>query len=619
MESAATKKTEKQPKEKPKYTTWQNTVYVLRIALERKRFAPLVMLAQSLITPAIPAVAMFLPMTVVALILGSGDARTLVLTVLAFTVATVLLQTEKSYLFAVSRAQRNAIRHSIIQDMLHLTLTTDYANLEKKAYTDAREKAMQISGTPYEAVMQIYFSLENVGANIIGLILYVVLLAQVNPLVLLLAAATTVAGFFVRRRANKWRHDNDEERSGYNKRTRYISAIDSNTSLAKDLRLFAMLDWLTEVYDTYLKLRYNWQLRDESRQYIADVVDCLATFLREGAAYAYLIWLVLDRQLPVEQFVLLFAAIGGFSGWVMGLLDEYTTLQKRSNEYCRLREFLEFPNSFRRSDGEPVAPQPGKTHELEFRNLSFRYPGAEEDTLQNIDLNIKAGEKLAIVGLNGAGKTTLVKLLCGFYDPTEGQILLDGRDIREFNRETYYTLFTAVFQEFNIIPGTIAENVAQLETHNLDRDRVMRCLELSDSLKKVSSLPDGIDSMLFRWVYENAVELSGGETQRLMLARALYNDAPILILDEPTAALDPIAESRLYNRYNDLSAGKTSIYISHRLASTRFCDRVIFIDEKKIAESGTHEELLAAGNKYAELFQLQSKYYQEEVGTDEDW
>ena len=619
MESVTVKKPEQKQKEKPKYTTWQNTCYVLRLALERKRFIPLVMLAQSLITPAIPAVAMFLPMTVVALILGGGDAHRLVITVLAFTAATMLLQTAKSYLFAVSRAQRNALRHSIIQGMLDKTLTTDYANLEKKAYTDAREKATEVTGSPQSASMQIYFTLENVLANMIGLVLYVVLLARVNPLILSLTAATTIAGFFVRRGANKWRYDNDKEQAGYNKRTRYVSSMGSNNSLAKDLRLFAMLDWMRDVYDAYIKLRYNWQRRMETRQYLADVADCAATFLREGAAYAYLIWLVLDQQLPVDQFVLLFAAIGGFSGWVMGIFDEYTTLQRRSLEYCRLREFIEFPNEFRRDDGEPVGPQPGKTHELSLNNVTFRYPGAEEDILQNIDLTIGAGEKLAIVGLNGAGKTTLVKLLCGFYDPTEGQIQLDGRDIREFNRETYYTLFTAVFQEFNIIPGTIAENIAQLEINDLDKDRVMHCLELSDSLKKVKSLLDGIDSLLVKQVNEGAVELSGGETQRLMLARALYIDAPILILDEPTAALDPIAESRLYNRYSELSADKTSIFISHRLASTRFCDRVIFIDEKKIAESGTHEELLVAGNKYAELFQIQSKYYQEEVGADEDW
>ncbi|MCL2663874.1 MAG: ABC transporter ATP-binding protein/permease [Oscillospiraceae bacterium] len=603
-------------KEKPKYNVWQNTIYLLRIAFERKRFTPIVLAVQSLLATAIPTVAMFLPMTVVALILREANAGMLVVTVTAFTVAIAALQATKSYLNAVSRAQRNSLRHSQIHGMLDLTLTTDYVNLEKKAYTDAKVKAEQVTASPFEAAQQIYYSLENICTNVLGFVIYTILLVQINPLILLLTAATTAAGFFVRRKANKWRHDNDKEEAGYNKRTNYISYVGLNISIAKDIRLFAMFFWLQDVYKTYTKMRFNWVRRMESRQYIADVVDCLATFLREGAAYAYLIWLVLNNNLPVEQFVLLFAAIGGFSGWVMGILDEYSTLQRRSLEYCRLREFLEYPNSFKRDNGEPIAPEAGKTHELELRNVYFRYPGAEEDTLQNINLTIGAGEKLALVGLNGAGKTTLVKLLCGFYDPTNGEVFLDGKDIRTFNREQYYTLFTAVFQEFNILPLTIAENIAQQDCEELDKDRVKRCLELSGMSEKIDSLPVGMWSLLGKRVNKEAVELSGGETQRLVLARALYKDAPIMILDEPTAALDPIAESRLYNNYNDLSSGKTSVYISHRLASTRFCDRIVFIDDRTIAESGTHEELLAAEKTYAELFKVQSKYYQQEVDVD---
>ena len=233
-----------------------------------------------------------------------------------------------------------------------------------------------------------------------------------------------------------------------------------------------------------------------------------------------------------------------------------------------------------------------------------------------MSLKIKAGEKIALVGLNGAGKTTLVKLLCGLYDPNEGEIFLNGKNIRGYNRTQYYTLFTAVFQDFNILPLSIAENISQLSEDELDDDkidRVIHCLELADLDKKINSLPDGISSILMKDVNDDAVQLSGGEMQKLMLARALYKESPILILDEPTAALDPIAESKLYNRYNEFAAGKTSVYISHRLASTRFCDRIIFIENKTIAESGTHNELLKSGGKYANLFEIQSKYYKEEV------
>jgi len=297
----------------------------------------------------------------------------------------------------------------------------------------------------------------------------------------------------------------------------------------------------------------------------------------------------------------------------MGILSEYAGLQRHSLNFCRLREYYEYPDIFKRDDGESIAPERDKDYSLELRNVTFRYPGADEDTLQDINLTVQPGEKLAIVGLNGAGKTTLVKLLCGFYNPTDGQVLLNGQDIRVYDRRQYYSLFTAVFQEFNIIPISIAENIAQNSADKLDSDRVYECLELANLADKIKTLPDGVNSLLRKEVHDEALELSGGETQRLMLARALYKSAPILILDEPTAALDPIAESKLYEQYNNLSTGRLSIYISHRLASTRFCDRIIFLDGKIIAETGTHDELLEADGKYAELFEIQSKYYREEV------
>ncbi len=219
-------------------------------------------------------------------------------------------------------------------------------------------------------------------------------------------------------------------------------------------------------------------------------------------------------------------------------------------------------------------------------------------------------------GLNGAGKTTLVKVMCGFLDPTEGRVLLNGQDIRKYNRRDYYGLFSAVFQEFLIMPTTIATNVAQSE-EEIDMDRVKACLDKAGLKEKVESQPRQYQTLLNREVYEDAIMLSGGESQRLMLARALYKDAPMIILDEPTAALDPIAEADMYAKYHAMTRGKSSVYISHRLASTRFCDRILLMDQAKIIEEGTHEALLALGGRYAELFAVQSKYYQE-GGDDSD-
>lgn len=227
-----------------------------------------------------------------------------------------------------------------------------------------------------------------------------------------------------------------------------------------------------------------------------------------------------------------------------------------------------------------------------------------------MNLTIHPGEKLAIVGLNGAGKTTLVKLLCGLLDPTEGRVLLNGIDVRLFNRQEYYELFSAVFQEFSILNVTIAENIAQC-AQDIDDARVQACLDQAGLTQAVAQLPQGVKTYVGREVFLDGVLFSGGETQRLMLARALYKDSPILVLDEPTAALDPLAENDIYLKYNDMTRGKTALFISHRLASTRFCDRIILLSDGGIAEEGTHESLLADGGAYAQLFEVQSRYYRE--------
>ena len=596
---------------KPKYSVWQNTKYVFCHIWKNDKSVLFVMLGVSVLVPTIPAVAMFLPMAVVALILNEAPVSRLIYTVLAFTAATLILQTARSYLDSTKMLRRIALRIQTSMAILNKTIRTDYANLENKDFADAKQKAINTTSNNSASTEQVYYTLENIGANVLGFLLYIVLLVRVNPLLLLLTAILAIASHVMRRLANKWRHDHDDEVAGYNKRLWYIGNVGSQSELAKDVRLFPIVGWLGEVYHTYLNLAFNWQRRVKRREFLADLTDCVGTFLREGVAYAYLIGLILFQGLPVEQFVLLFAAIGGFSGWITGILDETAVLQRHSLEFCRLREYLEYPETFKREDGKSIVPETGKAYAIELRNVSFRYPGVEADTLENINLTIEAGEKLAIVGLNGAGKTTLVKLLCGFYDPSKGVVLLNGVDIRGYNREQYFQLFTAVFQEFNILPMTIGENVAQEFKDLVDKERVNHCLRLADIREKVESLPEGMDSLLLTDVHEEAVELSGGETQRLMLARALYKDSPVLILDEPTAALDPLAESRLYEQYNELSAGKTSIYISHRLASTRFCDRIILLAGKSIAEVGTHEELLAAGKDYASLFEIQSKYYRE--------
>ncbi len=259
-----------------------------------------------------------------------------------------------------------------------------------------------------------------------------------------------------------------------------------------------------------------------------------------------------------------------------------------------------------------------KPPQIEFRHVSFTYEGSDKPVLKDVSFNFRADEKIALVGNNGAGKTTIVKLLCGLYPPTTGEILIDGKSINDIGVEKYQDMISVLFQDTSPIALSIAENIAGCELADMDRERVRTSLKKAGLWEKIDSLSNKEETYITQTLNENGVVLSGGETQKLLLAKAMYKDGPVLILDEPTSALDPIAESRIYEEYNNMAANKTAVFISHRLASTKFCDRILFLDDGQIVEVGTHDELMEKGGKYREIFDIQSHYYKETVAEDAD-
>jgi len=248
-----------------------------------------------------------------------------------------------------------------------------------------------------------------------------------------------------------------------------------------------------------------------------------------------------------------------------------------------------------------------RQYHVEFRDVSFRYPGTENWALRHVNMKFKVGSRLAIVGENGSGKTTFIKLLCRLYDPQEGQILLNGIDIRKYNYRDYMDIFSVVFQDFQLLPQSLGANVAGSGSY--DRERVKKALVDAGFEERMSAMPQGLDTQLYKDFAENGVEVSGGEAQKIAIARALYKDAPFIILDEPTAALDPMAEAEIYGKFNDIVTDKTAIYISHRLSSCKFCDEIAVFDQGQVVQQGTHDSLVEAEGKYRELWNAQAQYY----------
>lgn len=487
-------------------------------------------------------------------------------------------------------------------------LYTDYKNIESPHGREKNKRAMEFYRSYYSGSSDFLDSCNQFCVCIVGIITSLALIYKINMIMILIILATCVCEFFLLKFLNKKEKKTKNERSKIFVRFDYYYNLCRDFSAAKDIRLYGFTDYFMLAV---AKIIYELEAVNQkfARQNIkVGGTRALLNLLRELVAYVYLTYLVCSSRLSVSDFIFYFGIITGFSNWIMNAVYQYSNLERCCNDCAAFREFVESKDE---SENKPDVDFNG-IESIEFKNVSFTYPSAEKSTINNMTFKVNKGENIAIVGENGAGKTTAVKLLCGLYYPTSGEILINGKSNRDFSGNSYFNLFSAVFQDYYFMPMTIAENICA--TSNYDKEKLFAAFEKAGILDKINTLPDKEKSYMIKDVYKDAVDFSGGEKQKLLLAKAIYKNAPVLILDEPTAALDPIAENELYLKYNEITSNKISFFISHRLSSTRFCDRILFIKGGRIAESGTHEELMALKGLYYRMYQIQSYYYKENGG-----
>ena len=593
---------------KPKYNIIQNILWMVDNAWKARKRVLLFVVLTAVLNVMLNLLQLFLAPEILRRVEETAPIPELLTTIGLFIAGIFLVRGFWQYIRTNTLFARVDVRCRIVGLVSYKCNVTSYPNTLDPKFVRLREKAYASTESNRCATEYIWETLTVLLEHIGGLCCYLLVLSHIDPFLLLVVTATSVISFFAAKRSARWEYAHREENEKYIAKLRALRDKSESIAIAKDIRIFGLENWLLDIYGSVLNLYWGYICGHGKAHLFSDLTDVVLTIARNAIAYVYLLGMVLRQGLSTSEFLLYFNAVSGFTAWVIGILKQTTTLRQESQDLSQLREFLEYPEPFRFEDGAPI-PQTD-TYELKLENVSYCYPEADKNTICHMNLTVHPGEKLAIVGLNGAGKTTLVKLLCGFLDPTEGRVLLNGQDIREFNRREYYSLFSAVFQEFSVLDVTVAENISQ-QAEGTDEERVWNCIEKAGLTKVIRDLPKGIQTHVGREVYLDGVLLSGGETQRLMLARALYKNAPILLLDEPTAALDPIAENDIYQKYDSMTAGKLSLFISHRLASTRFCDRILFLKDGIIAEEGTHDSLLQAGGDYANLFEVQSRYYKE--------
>lgn len=600
---------QKEEKRKPKYGLFSCVGYIYRLLWQSERklvFAGILTVPVSL---ALSALTLYTPSVMLSALEKSDRFSQAALVIIGLLFAQLLCSISDNVITTKSfYMEMYVLNHMKLRWETYLRDRDRYLGYDPEVQK-WNERAQNASGDNHTAGVHFPKYFTDMLSEILKFLLFGTVISVLHPLIILLLAA----GCALNAAMGKWeRRRNWEERDVRNdleKKINCISwSISQDLSYAKDIRLYGMKGFLHERLMGLLTLSLGERRKMERRAILTALVNYLVVFVRDGAAYAFLIAEAVRGSMDAASFVLYFSAITSLSGVMGSILGIINKVSEGAMQVSDFREAMEIEGRLNRGAGIPIPQEP---FSITFRNVSYQYPEGEKKVLENVSFQIKAGEKIALVGPNGAGKTTLTKLMCGLLLPDEGEILLNGHSLYEYNRDEMYSLFGIVPQQFNLLPASIAQNIAAAEEEEIDRDRVDNCIRLAGLTEKIASLPKGADTPLSRELYEDGVELSGGEKQKLLLARLLYKAPLCMILDEPTAALDPIAEDRMYRNYHQIASNATSIFISHRLASTRFCDRIFLLDGAGIAEVGTHDELMAAGGKYRELFDLQSRYYRE--------
>lgn len=608
-------KKRKEEKRKPKYGLFSCVGYIYRLLWQTERSLVFVGIVAVPLDVIVAAFTLYTPSVVIRQLETQNHFSKVALVILGLLLGKLLFDLANTVIVQkINNAEHHVLMQMSYKFQLY-QLGRDWYHRYNPEVQKSDRRALEAKQNNHTAGVHFPMDFAHILATILKFFLFGTVIATLHPVIILLLAA----GCFVTFGMGAWeRKKNWSERDAENavqKKLWYMSwKLSRDFKAGKDVRLYCMQEPIHNRMQALLSESRRIRERKEVRSLANGVVSFFTVLLRDGAAYVFLIYKAVSGEMDAASFLLYFSAVTSMANTMRDILSMMGRVSQGAMQVSDFREAMDTEDRLNCGEGISVPTAP---FSIEFKNVSYKYPEGEKKILDKVSFRIEAGEKIALVGLNGAGKTTLTMLMCGMLLPDEGEVLLDGHTLYEYNRNEMYSLFGFVPQQFNLLPISIARNIAcAMEEEEMDRNRVQYCLETAGLWEKIASLPLGMDTPLNREVNKEGVELSGGETQKLLLARLLYKEPLCMILDEPTAALDPIAEDTMYRRYNEISAHSTSIFISHRLASTRFCDRILFLDGAKFAEEGSHEELMAAGGKYKELFDIQSKYYKEGVTED---
>ncbi len=597
---------------KKKGTLLSNLKYIMVYAWSQDK----VLFAQcgvyTILASIAPFIGIFLPKFLIDELLGQRRIEIILMTLIGFFLLSSMVNYSIAWLRCAYSPRVTKIRTDYITMISDKIMKMDFKNTEDPEVLNKIKSVMNAVMSNNTGVEGVYHTILGLFGKLTAFVGYISIVLFLSPWILLFLIINVLISYALTMRVKKYEYSQKEKAADKDRRTFYVFDTMYDFAYGKDIRIYDLKNILIEKFKKFRGERIDISRDVQGKQLNVKIVDVVLLVIRECVVYGYLIYDVLFTGMGIGDFTMYFSTINGFGDWMKGILDDLANIKAQNMYLDDMREFLEIKSE----DKEKTRDIPiDSSYEIEFKNVSFKYPKTDKYIYKNLSLKIKKGQRLAIVGINGAGKTTFVKLLCRLYEPTSGEILINGINIQSFSKEEYYKILSVVFQDIKTFAFTVAENVSLESLEDVDREKVLQCIEKAGVGDKINSLQKGIDTSLLKILDGEGVELSGGENQKLALARALYKNGKIVILDEPTSALDAVAEYNIYKGFDELIGDKTAIYISHRLASTKFCDVIAFFENGEIVEYGTHEELLKKNGKYSDMFNIQAQYYKEESGA----
>ena len=589
---------------KTEYGLFSNCVFLLKFAYHTNRAVFFIKVPQILINAVTP----FIPILFLRLILNEitigRDMDRLVLYVVLLAVATLVTGVLTAILNYFMQNQMELTVRKIKNRLGNIVMEMPYSDAEQPKIRDFITLAQD--GTNFSQVLDYISSIITSFLTIAGVAAIII---TIQPIIFLFIALVVVTRLFAdkknRKLWDKWR----PRYASIMRKQNYYTRVIKRPEFGKEVRLNNLQDWIYDKADAHSEVYLDASTKHNKEIQRNNILSSAVSILQEGVVYLILAYKVVFQAMTIGDFSMYTSSVSTFSNNIRSIVTAISSVMQTGLFVKDFRYCIEIADKSKKADNAEVLDLNPEHVVLEFRHVSFRYPNTDKYVLKDISLILNSKSSLSIVGVNGSGKTTMVKLLCRMYEPTQGEILLNGININRFSYDDYIRLIGAVFQDFKLFSFTVKENVSL--GGDCDEDQVTNALRKIGLGAKIERLPKGLDTNINKEFDSNGIEFSGGEAQKLAMARTLCKNAPVIILDEPTAALDPIAEAEIYSKFNELTRNKTAIYISHRLSSCKFCDKIAVLDHGEIVQYGSHKDLMEEGGLYAKMWNMQAQYYVE--------